>query len=141
MLKDFAKEVRDAFKELFIEEWNNAVNAAKEACDTFIESLNKYATVINYSLLTIGTGYLMYKYRSSIYSSIEPMVYTKEGRINNRMVEWSHSDKGVEDFKKFCQALIAEISTGSDLSSEMASCLIAFLEKKQRIVRSSYHYF
>jgi len=63
----------------------------KDVYDTVKESLSKdvkdadWKTVRNYSLLTIGfsvTGYLMYKYRSSIYSSIESMVYTKEERIH-----------------------------------------------------------
>jgi hypothetical protein len=110
----------------------------KDVYDTVKESMFKdvkdadWKTVRNYSLLTIGfsvTGYLMYKYRSSIYTSIESMVYTEEERIHRRMYEWNRSAKGVEDHKIFCQALIAEISTGSDLSMEFMNRLIAFLKE------------
>jgi hypothetical protein len=37
----------------------------------------------------------------------------------------------VEDHKKFCQALIAEISTGSDLSRDFMIRLIAFLKESK----------
>jgi len=49
------------------------------------------------------------------------------------MVEWTYSAKGVEDHKKFCQALIAEISTGSDLSRDFMIRLIAFLDANKEL--------
>jgi hypothetical protein len=108
----------------------------KDVYDTVKESLLKdvkdadWKTVRNYSLLAIGfsiLGYLMYRNKSSVYSSIESMVYTKEERIHRRMVEWNRSAKGVEDHNRFCQALIAEISTRSDLSWEFMKSFINFL--------------
>ena len=104
--------------------------------DTVKESLFKdmkdadLKTVRNYSLLAIGfsvTGYLMYRNRSSIYSFIELMVYTKEERINRRMNEWHRSSRGVIDDMRFCQTLITEISTGSDLSLTITMILCEFL--------------
>ena len=78
----------------------------KDVYDTVKESLLKdvedadWKTVRNYSLLAIGfslSGYLMYRNRSRVYSSIESMVYTKEERINRRMKEWLTSKKVVDN--------------------------------------------
>lgn len=68
------------------------------------------------------------KYRASfgdsleiteIYSSIELRVYSKDDIIYRRMQEWEKSDKGVEDYRKFCKALTMEIQEGSNNVSKV----------------------
>jgi hypothetical protein len=109
----------------------------KDVYDTVKESLLKdvkdadWKTVRNYSLLAIGfslSGYLMYRNRSSVYSSIELMVYTKEERINRRMNEWLTSKKVVDNHRRFSSSLIAEMSKESGLSEDCSVNLRVFLE-------------
>jgi len=109
----------------------------KDVYDTVKESLLKdvedadWKTVRNYSLLSIGfslSGYLMYRNRSRVYSSIESIVYTKEERINRRMNEWLTSKKVVDNHRRFCSLLIAEMSKESGLSEDCSVNLRIFLE-------------
>jgi len=91
----------------------------------------------NYSLLAIGfslSGYLMYRNRSSVYSSIESMVYTKEERINRRMKEWGKSIKGTEDHERFCMALTNEILEGSnDVSKDCFSKKLTCMDEYRKL--------
>jgi hypothetical protein len=122
--KGVTKDVYDTVKESL---WNDVKNA-------------DWKTVRNYSLLAIGfslSGYLMYRNRSSVYSSIESMM-TKEKRIQRRMNEWLESIKGTEDYRKFIKALENELSKGSnDISKECLSDVLACMENHLGMVLKS----